>query len=158
MWAKKHGYKTKMPENFSYKDLMEHPEQHKYTDEAHDLHRKKHRAIADKLNDEIINETPHIIKVVESMKGYHEDAVRDADDLIKELKNKNRETGNHLPTEYMDLEHTEIGNFIRDWSNVSYSGMETHGSQNQAILKDLKDLRAFENKLAKFHDSHSEVS
>jgi len=58
----------------------------------------------------------------------------------------------------MDLEHTEIGNFIRDWSNVSYSGMETHGSQNQAILKDLKDLRAFENKLAKFHDSHSEVS
>jgi len=147
---------NEIPDDYDWETHGEHPQQ--FTDEAYRKHTEKHRAIANRLNVEIQGELPMIIQTVENLKGFHEDAVRDADDLIRSLRNKNHTGSDTLPLEYMDLTNTEIDNFIRDWSNVGHSGEQFNREQNQAIAKDLEDLRNFQNKVENYHHSHGMVS
>ncbi len=143
---------NEIPDDYNWETHGDHPQP--FTEEAYRKHTEKHRAIANRLNVEIQGELPMIIQTVENLKGFHEDAVRDADDLIRSLRNKNHTGSDTLPLEYMDLTNTEIDNFIRDWSNVGHSGEQFNREQNQAIAKDLEDLRNFQNKVEKYHHSH----
>ena len=144
-----------IPDDYDWSEHGNHPQM--FTDEAYNRYTAKHREIANRLNSEIQDELPSIIQTVESLRAMHEQAQEDADDLIRSLRNKGHD-GYALPLEYMDLTNTEIDNFIRDWSNVGHSGEQFSYHQNEEIARDLADLRNFQNKLEKYHESHGHVS
>lgn len=146
---------NEIPDNYDWSEHGNHPQQ--FTDEAYRKFTAKHREISTILGNEINDELPEIIRSIESLKSLHESAIDDADDLIRSLENKGHD-GYPLPLEYMDLTNTEIDNFIRDWSNVGSNGSEFSHHQNESIARDLADLRNFQNKLEKYHESHGHVS
>ncbi len=147
--------KNEIPDDYNWETHGDHP--NKFTDEAYTKFRAKHREISGRLGSEINEELPAIIQSVENLKSFHESAIDDADDLIRSLENKNHD-GHTLPLEYMDLSNTEIDNFIRDWSNVGHSGEEFSHNQNESMVRDLAELRNFQNKLEQYHESHGHVS
>ncbi len=142
----------KLPEDFSFKDLLNRDKPHNWSDADINHHAKKHELEARKLAEEISDETPEIKKIVTELNEYHKDAVRDGEELLTTLENKNH-NGNSLPLEYLDIESTEINNYIRDWSNVTsdeYGSLERQGNQNQVIISHLSKLKQFHNKLIEY--------
>ena len=145
---KKQTY-DKLPENFSFKELLNRDKPHNYSDIDLEHHAQKHELEARQLAEEISNETPEMIKMVTELNEYHKDAVRDGEQLLETLANKSFE-GNSLPLEYMDIEGTEINNYIRDWSNVSWESIQRTGNQNAVIVDYLQKLKQYQNKLIEY--------
>jgi len=154
--GKFHPIQNRLPEGFKASDLLK-PDAPRFSDEALNEHFAKKRVEAERLRSVVNEQVPQIINIVTNLKDSHQQAVQDADGLLKDLENKSSR-GDTLPLEYLNLDETDYDNFIRDWSSLNFRGEEFPQMQNLDILADMKRLKEFKNKLDQFNEANNEVS
>ncbi len=123
---------------------------------------KQDKITARRIGEEIDNEKPKVLEMLQHQKGYHEDAMDMIDKITKTIENKAPPNGNgytHLPHEYTYTDDSDIDDLIRDWASIDSDGYNHSGSmQNDLIASDMSMLRDYVNKIEAYKSARASFS